>query len=50
MRALSESLASLIPEGVLNWVKELVLGAPRPVPVPIPVRTNRPHGQRRPRR
>jgi hypothetical protein len=51
MRAVSEALSSLIPAGVLNWVKETILGTPRPIPVPVPVRANRPHAQRRrPRR
>jgi hypothetical protein len=47
MRAVSAALSSLIPAGILNWVKEIILGAPRPVPIPVPVRANRPHGQGR---
>jgi hypothetical protein len=50
MRSLSAALSSLIPAGILNWVKETLLGPPAPVPVPVPVRSSRPHGQRRPRR
>jgi hypothetical protein len=40
-------LASLVPAGILQWVKETLLGGARPVPVPVPVRVTRPHGQRR---
>lgn len=50
MSALSAALSLLIPAGILNWVKEILLGTPAPVPVPVPVRAQRPHGQRRPPR
>ena len=43
MSALSAALS-----GVLNWIKETILGTP--APVPVPVRANRQHGQRRPPR
>lgn len=44
---LVDALSSLVPPGVLNWVKETILGTPRSVPVPVPVRANRQHGPRR---
>ena len=49
-RSVFAPLAALVTPGLVQWVKEILLGAPKLAPVPVPVRATRPHGRRRSRR